>query len=165
MLCDLPCPYLGMHQTLEVFACWQRDESCSLSPAAQVGCSSSTACAAFRPDLAEPQQLPRTTSPARHPGVTHPLNATTVPRTGDKVRHQGWGRACPLSQLVQAHTERGSVFSKNQTPPSTRKTRWRANYDKHCWSGNWTCELSLHFKGIYFRCILLTWDIKSSTLS
>lgn len=40
MLCDLPCPYLGMHQSLEVFACWQRDESCSLSPAAQEGCSS-----------------------------------------------------------------------------------------------------------------------------
>lgn len=40
---------------------------------------------ASRPDLANLQQLSRTTSPVRHPGVTHPLKATTLSGTGNKV--------------------------------------------------------------------------------
>lgn len=153
MLCDLPCPHLGMHQTLEAFACWQRDEPCSLSPAPQVGCSSSLPLVPS--DLTLPSSTAaQDTSPARHPGATHPLKATTLSGTGNKAR------ACPHSQLVQVHTECGPGFSENQTPPSKRKPCWYVSYDKHCWSGNWTCELSLHFKGTYTYILVHSFDLR-----
>lgn len=171
MLCDLPCPYLGMHQTLEAFACWQRNESCSLSPApsscSRTGLQQDAAFGAFRADLANLQQMPRTTSPARHPGFTCPLKATIVSRTGNRAgqgpsEHRGW--ACAR---VQVHTERGSVLPKNQTPPSKRNLAGMSIMtnaaDQEPEPVSSTCILKA-FTPIFW-CILLIWDTKSSTLS
>lgn len=151
MLCDLPCPYLGMYQSLAEFACWQRDESCSLSPAPEVGCSSTLPLVPL--DLTLPTSS-SWTGPRPQPG-------TLVSLTGNKVGQgpcQTLRQSLSLCWLVQVHTERGSVFPKNQTRPSKRETRWYVNNNKHCWSGNWTCELNLHFKGIYSCILVLSFD-------
>lgn len=162
MLCDLPCPYLGMHQSLAAFACWQRDESCSLSPAPEVGCSSTLPLVPLDLTLPTSSSCP---GPCPQAGTLVSLTLWKPPpcqgqgTKWDRAPAKHWGRACPPHRwLVQVHTECGSGFSKNQTCPSKRETCWYVNNNKHCWSGNWTCELNLHFKGTYSCILVLSFD-------
>lgn len=172
MLCDLLCPYLGMHQTLEAFACWQRNESCSLSPApsscSRTGLQQDTTFGAFRADLADLQQLPRTTSPARHPGFTCPLKATTLSGTGNRAG-QGPFQTRRLRQSLCKGTsplglckltQNVGLYSLKIKHPLKEKSCWYVNYDKRSWSGNWTCELNLHFKGIYSYILVHSLDLR-----
>lgn len=162
MLCELPCPYLGMHQTLEAFACWQRDDPCSLSPAPEL--QQDTAFGASRPDLAKLQQLPRTTSPAMHPGVTHPLTATALSGTGNRGGH--WGRASVPSHSCKFTQNVGLYSLKSNTPSQRGKLAGMSvttNADQETEPVSSTHILKA-LTPVFWH-ILLTWDIKSSTSS
>lgn len=111
-----------------------------------------SACAASRPGLAKLQQLPRTMSPARHPGVTHPLKATTLPEPVPplalcEVTHSGGLYSLKIKHSPQRGKLVGMPIMTNSADQETEPV-------------SSACILKALTR--VFWCVLLTRDIKSS---
>lgn len=109
----------------------------------------------FRPDLATLHSCP---GPRPQPGTL--WKPPPCQGQGAKPDTEAAAEPAPTPSLCKFTQNVGLYSLKVKHPPSKRKTCWYVNYDKHCWSGNWTCELTLHFKGTYIDILVHSFDLR-----